>query len=79
MADECLDEAGGWHDLLIQLVRERPCLYEKGDNDFMDGRTIKLNNWKQICRLKKEAGFSQLTSKKGRAAEIIQVDTSEFI
>lgn len=37
-----------WQEILIELVRDRPILYDKSCNNYKDSRVRKLNNWKDI-------------------------------
>lgn len=37
-----------WQELLIELVRNRPCLWDKSHTAYKDSRTIKANNWSDI-------------------------------
>ena len=35
--------------LLIELVRDRPCLYDKSCREYRDTKTVKANNWKDVA------------------------------
>lgn len=48
-------------ELLIDLVRERPCLWDKRHSDYKDSRTIKTNNWKDVTQLLNEKCGIELT------------------
>lgn len=39
-----------WQEILIELVRERQCLWDKFHPDYKDARNIKRNNWKDVTR-----------------------------
>lgn len=41
-------------ELLIDLVRERPILYDRSSNKFKDSRRLKENNWTDIAKIMKE-------------------------
>lgn len=49
-----------WQEFLIELVRARACLYDKCHPDYFDTRGAKANNWEDVARLLKEAGFAKL-------------------
>ena len=38
-----------WQELLIELVRDRPCLYDKSHRDYFDTRGVKKNQWKDVA------------------------------
>ncbi|XP_046849408.1 uncharacterized protein LOC124442935 [Xenia sp. Carnegie-2017] len=44
-----------WQEILIELVRERRCLWDKFHPDYKDTRNIKKNNWKDVAREMKVA------------------------
>ena len=37
-----------WQELLIELVRERPCLYDKSHRDYFDTRGVKKTNGRML-------------------------------
>ena len=43
-------------ELLIELVRSRPCLYDKKDPNYKDSRGVRANNWADIAKLMVESG-----------------------
>ena len=53
-------------EYLIELVRERPVLYRKGDKNFKDSRTIKPNNWKEVASAMKEKFERAATGRLGQ-------------
>lgn len=46
-----------WQEYLIELVRCRPCLYDKYHPEYQDTRGVKKNAWDEIASGMKEAGF----------------------
>ena len=42
-------ENTSWQELLIELVRASPCLYDKSHPDFFDDRGTKAHCWKRIA------------------------------
>lgn len=51
-----------WIYTLIELVRERPALYNKFNQNYMN-KTIKDNNWIDIVNELKKAGFTEVDGK----------------
>ena len=41
-------------EILIELVSERPVLYQKANKNYKDSRAVKPNNWKEIVLVMKE-------------------------
>ena len=41
--------------MLIELVKARRCLWDKGHKDYKDNRTTKQNNWEDIYKDLKHA------------------------
>ena len=53
-------ENTSWQELLIELVRASPCLYDKSHPDFFDDRGTKAHCWKRIAEQLKEAGYDNI-------------------
>ena len=53
-----------FQEFLIELVRARPCLYDKTHPDYFDTRGVKANNWEDVAHQLLEAGFSKLGESK---------------
>lgn len=49
-------------EYFIELIRARPCLYDKSNPDYKDVRGVRLNNYTDICNAMVEAGFSNYDS-----------------
>lgn len=48
-----------WQEHLIELVRVRPCLYDKANRNYYD-KDVKANNWKDVSSQLLEAGYTYL-------------------
>ena len=49
-----------WQELLIELVRANPCIYEKSHRDYYDDQGVKANCWKKISDSMIKAGFESI-------------------
>lgn len=52
-----------WQEFLIELIRMRPCLYDKYDPDFSDTRGVKTTAWDDISKELIGAGYTELNGK----------------
>ena len=43
-----------WQEVLIEEVRNRPCLWDKESANYKDSRTIKHNNWLDVAKFMNE-------------------------
>lgn len=56
-----------WQEFLIELVRYRPCLYDKYCKEYADTRGVKATAWQEVADEMINAGF---TSIKGKATGV---------
>jgi hypothetical protein len=40
-----------WQEVLIDAVRQRPCLWYKRHPDYLDARGVKKNNWIDVAEV----------------------------
>ena len=57
---QCSPDQMTWQEMLIELVRVRPCLFDKSHRDYSDTRGVKQNNWADVANALVEAGFTVL-------------------
>ena len=49
-----------WQEVLIELIRERPCLYDKSHRDYHDSKGVKQNLWLEVVQHMESAGFKTM-------------------
>ena len=47
--------------MIIELVQERPVLWQKSHPSYKDSRRVKRNNWEDVSRIVNEKFVSDLT------------------
>lgn len=52
-----------WTGILIELVQQRPCLWQKSHPNYKDSRIIKKNNWIDVTEALKERTGKDIPSK----------------